>query len=98
FLKQGDAVNDFLKPERVIVGTEDEKARQKIAFLYRPFMMKRERLVFMKRRSAELVKYACNSFLATKISFINELAQLSERVGADIREIREGMITDSRIG
>jgi UDPglucose 6-dehydrogenase len=98
FLKQGAAVQDFLKPERVIVGTEDEEAKKILHFLYKPFMMKRERMVFMSRRSAELVKYACNAFLATKISFINEMSQLAEVVGADIQEIREGMISDSRIG
>ncbi|MDB5037082.1 MAG: nucleotide sugar dehydrogenase [Bacteriovoracaceae bacterium] len=98
FLKQGAAVQDFLKPERVIVGTDDEEAKKILHFLYKPFMMKRERLVFMSRKSAELVKYACNAFLATKISFINEISRLSELVGADIQEIREGMISDSRIG
>ncbi len=98
FLKQGNAVQDFLKPERVIVGTDSHDAIESLRFLYKPYMMKRDRFIAMSRRSAELVKYACNTFLATKISFINEIAQLAERVGADIREIREGMITDSRIG
>jgi UDPglucose 6-dehydrogenase len=98
FLKQGAAVQDFLKPERVVVGTEDTEARKVLHFLYKPFMLKRERLVFMSRRSAELVKYACNAFLATKISFINEISRLAESVGADIQQIREGMISDSRIG
>lgn len=98
FLKQGTAVQDFLKPERVIIGTLDQTARDKLEQLHRPFMLRRERILFMSRRSAELVKYACNSFLATKISFINEMACLAEAFGADIREIRMGMITDSRIG
>ena len=98
FLKQGSSVSDFLHPERVIVGAENPIAFEVLGFLYKPFMLKRDRSVFMKRRSAELVKYACNSFLATKISFINEIARLSEKVGADIQEVREGMITDSRIG
>ncbi len=98
FLKQGNAVQDFLKPERIIIGTHDEVARKTLSFLYKPFMMKRERIVLMKRRSAELVKYACNSFLAVKISYINEIARLAESVNADIHEIREGMLTDSRIG
>ncbi len=98
FLKQGNAVQDFLKPERVIIGTDDPGARAQLNFLYKPFMMKRERVVCMSRRSAELVKYACNTFLATKISFINEMANLCETLGADIREVRDGMITDSRIG
>lgn len=98
FLKQGAAVDDFLKPERVVIGTDNERAREVLSFLYHPFMLRRERIICMSRKSAELVKYACNAFLATKISFINEIAQLSERVGADVRDIRKGMITDSRIG
>ena len=98
FLKQGNAVQDFLKPERVVIGASDPAAVETLLFLYRPFMLKRERIVCMGRRSAELVKYACNAFLAAKISFVNEMALLAEAVGADIREIREGMIADSRIG
>lgn len=98
FLKQGNAVQDFLRPARVVIGTEDEAAREILVFLYKAFMLKRDRIVTVGRRSAELVKYACNAFLATKISFINEISQLSEKVGADIREIREGMISDPRIG
>jgi UDPglucose 6-dehydrogenase len=98
FLKQGSAVPDFIKPERVVIGAENPVAFEVLGFLHRPFMMKRERIVCVSRRSAELVKYACNAFLATKISFINELSQLAEKVGANINEIREGMITDSRIG
>jgi UDPglucose 6-dehydrogenase len=98
FLKQGNAVQDFLKPERVIIGTDNLAAQKHLAFLHRPFMMKRDRIIYMRRRSAELVKYACNAFLATKISFINEMASLAELWKCDIREIREGMITDSRIG
>lgn len=98
FLKQGSAVQDFLKPERVVIGAENSVAFEVLGFLHRPFMMKRERIVCMGRRSAELVKYACNSFLAVKISFINEMARLAETLGANIQEVREGMITDSRIG
>lgn len=98
FLKQGSAVQDFMKPERVIIGTLDPKAVALLTELHHPFMLKRDRILSMSRRSAELVKYACNSFLATKISFINEMARLAEAMGADIREIRAGMITDSRIG
>lgn len=98
FLKQGSAVQDFLKPERVVIGAENPAAFEVLSFLHRPFMMKRERIVCMGRRSAELVKYACNSFLAVKISFINDMARLAETLGANIQEIREGMITDTRIG
>lgn len=98
FLKQGNSVQDFMKPERVILGTNSPKARELLAFLYHPFMMKRDRVIMMSRRSAEIVKYACNAFLATKISFINEISRLAEIAGADIRDIRRGMISDSRIG
>ncbi|MGA0164296.1 MAG: UDP-glucose dehydrogenase family protein [Bdellovibrionota bacterium] len=98
FLKQGSAVVDFLKPERVVIGTDNQMAREKLESLYSPFMRKRDRIIFMSRRSAELVKYACNAFLAVKISFINEVANLSDAVGADVQEVREGMISDSRIG
>lgn len=98
FLKQGSAVQDFLKPERVIIGTDDASARDRLGFLYQAFMRKQDRIIFTSRRSSELVKYACNTFLAMKISFINEIAQLAETESADIREIRQGLITDSRIG
>jgi UDPglucose 6-dehydrogenase len=98
FLKQGNAVADFVKPERVVIGTDNQIARKKLSFLYQPLMLRSDRIHLMSRRSAELVKYACNAFLATKISFINEIALLSEAMGADVREVRDGMITDSRIG
>ncbi len=98
FLKQGHAVQDFLRPERIVIGTQDPTAAKVLSALYKPLMLKRERIVLMSRRSAEITKYACNAFLATKISFINEMAQLAEKVGANIHEVREGMITDSRIG
>ena len=87
FLKQGNAVQDFLKPERVVIGASDPAAVETLLFLYRPFMMKRERIVCMSRRSAELVKYACNAFLAAKISFVNEMALLAEAVGAASLEL-----------
>jgi UDPglucose 6-dehydrogenase len=98
FLKEGTAVEDFLRPERVVIGTENQRAREILGFLYEPFMLRSDRTIFMKRRSAELLKYACNTFLATKISFINELSELSEISNADIREVRLGMISDKRIG
>lgn len=98
FLREGFAVEDFLKPERVIIGTEDEKARQQMKELYQPFVRDGNALLFMDEKSAELTKYAANSFLATKITFMNEVANFCEIVGADVDEVRKGMGTDSRIG
>jgi UDPglucose 6-dehydrogenase len=98
FLKEGTAINDFLRPERVIIGCESESARRVMADLYAPYCRSGNPILFMSNRSAELSKYAANSFLATKISFINDLALLSERVGADIHEVRRVLVTDSRIG
>ena len=98
FLKEGDAVNDFMKPDRVIVGTEDEKSANVLRTLYSPFARSREKLIVMGVRSAEMTKYAANCMLATKISFINEVANICERVGADVTEVRVGIGSDSRIG
>jgi len=98
FLKEGTAVNDFLKPERVIIGTESEVARQTMADLYSPYVRSGSPVLFMSNRSAELAKYAANSFLAMKISYINDLALLSEKLGAEIQDVRKAIITDSRIG
>jgi UDPglucose 6-dehydrogenase len=98
FLKEGTAVVDFLKPERVVVGTESAYARQVMADLYAPFIRSGNPILFMSNESAEMSKYAANVFLAMKISFINELAMLAEKVGADIHEVRKTLITDSRIG
>ncbi|WP_338666742.1 UDP-glucose dehydrogenase family protein [Pseudodesulfovibrio methanolicus] len=98
FLKEGDAVNDFMKPDRVIVGTGDEKSATTIKALYAPFARSREKLIVMGVRSAEMTKYAANCMLATKISFINEVANICERVGADVSEVRAGIGSDSRIG
>lgn len=98
FLKQGDAVNDFLKPDRVVVGTSDQRARDEMRELYSPFMRTGNRIVEMDVASAEMTKYAANAFLATKISFINEMSQLCERVGADIDLVRAGIARDARIG
>jgi len=98
FLKEGTAVNDFLKPERVVIGTDSDLARQIMADLYAPFVRSGNPILFMSNESAEMSKYASNVFLAMKISFINELAMLAERVGADIREVRKALTTDSRIG
>ncbi|MBI4509803.1 MAG: UDP-glucose/GDP-mannose dehydrogenase family protein [Deltaproteobacteria bacterium] len=98
FLKEGDAVNDFMKPDRVIIGTDDERARAVMRHLYAPFVRTNDRLQFMEARSAELTKYAANALLATRISFMNELANLAEKVGADIEHVRRGVGSDPRIG
>ncbi|MEE9224725.1 MAG: UDP-glucose/GDP-mannose dehydrogenase family protein [Bacteroidota bacterium] len=98
FLKQGAAVNDFLSPDRVVVGTRNERAAQLLHELYKPFMRTRDRFLLMDERSAELTKYAANSILATKISFINEIANLCDRVGADVDMVRRGLGADPRIG
>ncbi len=98
FLKEGDAVNDFLKPERVIIGADNDIGHEVLNRLYRPFMMKSNRIIHMDVVSAELTKYTANSFLATRISFMNEIARLCEKVGADIDMVRQGIGTDSRIG
>ncbi len=98
FLKEGDAVNDFMKPDRVVVGTEDEESAEVLRTLYGPFARSREKLIVMGVRSAEMTKYAANCMLATKISFINEVANICERVGANVTEVRAGIGSDSRIG
>src|ERR1700740_1102826 len=98
FLREGVAVDDFMKPDRVVIGTMDERARKIMAELYGPYVRKGNPIVFMDERSSELTKYAANSFLATKISFMNEIANLCERLGADVDSVRKGMGTDSRIG
>jgi UDPglucose 6-dehydrogenase len=98
FLREGVAVEDFLKPERVVIGTSSEKAREVMGRLYEPFVRQGNPIIFMDERSAEMTKYAANAFLATKISFMNEVANLCERVGADVDNVRRGIGTDSRIG
>jgi len=98
FLKEGDAVNDFMKPERIVVGVDDPRTRELLRFLYAPFNRSHERFIAMDVRSAELTKYAANAMLATKISFMNEIANIAERVGADVEAVRKGIGSDSRIG
>ena len=98
FLKEGDAVEDFMRPDRIIVGAEDERAFCHMRDLYAPFQRNHERLITMDLRSAELTKYAANAMLATRISFMNELANLAETLGADIESVRKGIGSDPRIG
>jgi len=98
FLKEGAAVNDFMKPDRVVIGTDSPQALAVMQDLYGPFVRTGNPMLVMDVRSSELTKYASNSFLATKISFMNEIANLCERVGADVDLVRKGMGTDPRIG
>lgn len=98
FLKEGAAIKDFMTPDRVVVGTTSQRARRLLSRLYKPFMLMGERIIFTDVRSAEMIKYAANSMLATRISFMNEIANLCERVGADVNMVRKGIGSDSRIG
>ena len=98
FLREGFAVDDFLKPDRVVVGTDSPRARKVMEDLYKPFVRQGNPIIFMDERSAELTKYAANAFLATKITFMNEIANFCEKVGADVDKVRIGMGTDTRIG
>lgn len=98
FLKEGAAISDFMTPDRVVVGTESQKAKNLISRLYKPFMLRGERLIFTDIPSAEMIKYAANSMLATRISFMNDIANLCELVGADVNMVRKGIGSDTRIG
>ena len=98
FLKEGAAIKDFMSPDRVIVGVESDKAKDLMSKLYRPFLLNNFRVIYMDISSAEMTKYAANAMLATRVSFMNEMANLCERVGADINQVRKGISTDARIG
>lgn len=98
FLKEGDAIDDFMKPDRVVVGVESERAKRLMERLYKPFMMNNYRMIFTDVASAEMIKYAANSMLATRISFMNDIANLCEIVGADVNMVRKGIGADARIG
>lgn len=98
FLKEGAAIKDFMSPERVVIGTDSELAQTLMSHLYKPFMLNSYRVIFMDVASAEMTKYAANAMLATRISFINDIANLCELVGADVNMVRKGLISDSRIG
>jgi UDPglucose 6-dehydrogenase len=98
FLREGAAIRDFKFPDRIVVGTSDDRARKALGDIYRPLSLNQAPLMFTARRTAELIKYAANAFLATKITFINEIADLSEKVGADVQEVARGIGLDNRIG
>src|SRR5207247_2648862 len=97
-LREGAAIRDFKFPDRIVVGTSDERARKVLSDVYRPLSLNQAPLMFTARRTAELIKYAANAFLATKITFINEIADLAEKVGADVQEVARGIGLDNRIG
>src|SRR5205807_667171 len=98
FLREGAAIHDFKHPDRIVIGTDDERARKVMAEIYRPLYLNQAPILYTTRRTAELIKYAANAFLATKITFINEIADLCEKVGADIQEVARGVGLDNRIG
>jgi UDPglucose 6-dehydrogenase len=98
FLREGAAIQDFKHPDRIVVGTDDERARDVLSDIYRPLYLNAAPILFTDRRTAELIKYAANSFLATKITFINEMADLCEQVGADVQQVARGIGLDNRIG
>ena len=98
FLREGAAIHDFKHPDRIVVGTQDERAKKVVAEIYRPISLNQVPILYTGRRTAELIKYAANAFLATKITFINEIADLCEKVGADVQEVARGMGLDNRIG
>src|SRR6516164_6429271 len=98
FLREGAAIHDFKHPDRIVVGTDDERAKRIVTEIYRPLYLNQAPIVYADRRTAELIKYAANAFLATKITFINEIADLCEKVGADVQKVARGIGLDNRIG
>lgn len=98
FLREGAAIYDFKHPDRIVVGTQDERAKKVMADIYRPLYLNQAPILYTSRRTAELIKYAANAFLATKITFINEVADLCEKVGADVQDVSRGIGLDKRIG
>ena len=98
FLREGAAIDDFMRPDRVVVGLESERAQQVMRDIYRPLFLRDFPIVFTDLESAEMIKYAANAFLATKITFINEIAALCEKTGADVKEVSRGIGLDGRIG
>jgi UDPglucose 6-dehydrogenase len=98
FLREGAAIHDFKHPDRIVVGTHDERAKEVVAEIYRPLSLNQAPILYTARRTVELIKYAANAFLATKITFINEIADLCEKVGADVQEVARGIGLDQRIG
>src|SRR5229473_3562389 len=98
FLREGAAIHDFKHPDRIVIGTDDERARKILGEVYRPLYLNKGPIIYTERRTAELIKYAANAFLATKITFINEMADLCEKVGADVQEVARGIGFDNRIG
>src|SRR6185295_164900 len=98
FLREGAAINDFKRPDRIVIGAENARAREVMTEVYRPLYLNAAPMLFTERRTAELIKYAANAFLATKITFINEMADLCEKVGANVQEVARGIGLDNRIG
>ena len=98
FLREGAAINDFKRPDRIVIGSEDDRATEVMRRVYRPLYLNAAPILVTRRRTAELIKYAGNAFLATKITFINEIADLCEKVGADVQEVARGIGLDNRIG
>ena len=98
FLREGAAIHDFKHPDRIVIGTQDDRAKKVVAEIYRPLSLNQAPILYTTRRTAELIKYAANAFLATKITFINEIADLCEKVGADVQEVARGIGLDNRIG